>query len=229
MAASRGLLLSFDGVDCSGKETQSKQLTARLQTEGLIVHRFQTPDYELESGQRLKTMLQDAADWQTRPWPEKLKYFADNRAEHRAEVLAALAAGEIVIYDRYVPSSLTFIAVEAGPAERLAAQAAVARYEYETNHMPQEDVSIFLDVPPGIADQLLHGRKVKHQEADEYTDQLTLQEKLYQEYDQLIAAQPERFLRVACLTYGQLRHIDDIAATIWQSLQDKFTQLKKYG
>src|SRR3989344_3222656 len=140
MPENTGLLISFDGTDSSGKETQAKRLAARLRAAGYVVHSLTTPDYTTPSGRELKMRLQNmVGNWHQTPWQEKLGYFAANRAEHRQEVIDALAQGEVVIYDRYVPSSLAFITIEARQEDQAVSrtfiQEAVAAEEYDKNRM----------------------------------------------------------------------------------------------
>lgn len=230
---SAGLLISFDGLDSTGKATQTKRFVDRLRYHGHTVQEFRTPDYATKSGQDLKRLLQNKdGTWTTTPWQEKLRLFAANRAEHRQEVVSALATGTMVVYDRYVPSSMAFIAAEALPAQKtdLFNQdiwRAVEREEYDINKMPHEDVSIFLDVPPHIGSALLDSRKRATQDADEYTDHLHVQERLYNEYDLMMKQQPERFVRIACVEGTQLLGIDDVAELVWESLITKFPLLKE--
>jgi dTMP kinase len=226
-----GLLISFDGTDSSGKETQAKQLAKRLQSAGHTVRAFATPDYTTPSGRELKMRLQNKlGNWQETPWQEKLGYFANNRAEHREEVIAALNQGEVVIYDRYVPSSLAFIAVEAwletGAAGRRDIQQAVAEAEYQQNSMPPENVSVFLDVPIKVATWLLEERKEILSDEDEYTDHVEIQKKLYREYALLCRNDPERFLHISCTRDGKLLAVSKISDLIWQGIARRFPQLK---
>lgn len=229
----RGLLISFDGLDSTGKATQAGRLVDRLRYHGYAVQEFRTPDYTTSSGQELKRRLQNTdGTWSNTPWADTLRLFAANRAEHRDEVTSALATGVMVIYDRYVPSSLAFMAVEALPAQEadLFSQdiwRAVEREEYDLHKMPREDVSIFLDVPPEVSEGLLNGRKHATGDADEYTDHLHVQQRLYNEYDLLLREQPERFLRIPCVAGVQLLGIDDIAELVWESLITKFPLLEE--
>jgi dTMP kinase len=236
-----GLLISFDGLDSTGKATQVRQLIARLELNRHRVHHWQSPDYTTRSGQELKLRLQDKlGNWRTTPWETKMRYFAANRAEHKDEVLAALRAGDIVVYDRYVQSSLAFIACEAlvpPPAERagLAAEntdrfrsqvhETVNLEEYTKNGMPQANVSIFLDVPPRVAATLLTRRKENLRDQDEYTDHLAIQERLYNEYDQLINAQPQHWLRVKCVEGSELLPVEAVSELVWKGLQARFPEL----
>jgi dTMP kinase len=227
-----GLLISFDGIDCSGKATQTKELARRLRHQGYTVNLLQTPDYTTETGKKLKALLQDINSWKKLPWQKRLELFAANRLEHRAEVITALQRGHMVIYDRYIPSSLAFFAIEAmedmpGEAGRRAAYSGVTEVEYQQNKMPVEDVSIFLDVPPATAMSLLQQRKKLRNDKDEYTDQVSVQQKLYNEYDLLTKEHPENYLRISCSIGEELLSVGDVAELVWSGLHERFSQLHK--
>lgn len=229
-SVSSGLLIAFDGIDSSGKETQVKETAARLRYIGHSVLTCATPDYTTTTGKKLQELLHNKnGEWHSMPWEDKMKLFAANRMEHRTEVEAALRHGTIVLYDRYVPSSLAFFTVEAqanhSETERTKVHRAVAMHEYETNQMPKEDVSLFLDVKPHVATRMLGRRKHKHQHDDEYTDDLKLQEHLYNEYDLLCQSNPEHYVRISCVSGTELLGIADITELIWQALVKKFPML----
>lgn len=228
-----GLLVSFDGTDSSGKETQVNGLAKRLRYQGHPVQVFRSPDYALPTGKKIKALFQNKSGaWHALAWRDKMKLFAQNRQEHRVEVLAALKQGDIVLYDRYVSSSLTFITVEAlRPQEvelkRATIQQAVADLEYQKHKMPRADASVFLDVPPSISVPLLERRKRVLKDDDEYTDHIEIQERLYNEYDVLCAEQPEHYLRIKCVMGDQLLGIAEITELVWQALIIKFPRLTK--
>lgn len=227
----KGILISFDGIDSSGKETQAEELARRLRNSGHIVHTFQTPDYTTKSGQELKRLLRNEGSiWEKRSWQDKMKLFAANRVEHRNEVLAALSRGELVVYDRYVPSSLAFITVEAllydTSTKREKIQATVTRHEYTENDMPREDISVVLEVPPKIAETMLEQRKHERKESSAYTDHLAVQQKLYNEYKTLCAKNPQHYLRIKCFENGKLLGREETAGLIWRALIAKFPFLE---
>jgi dTMP kinase len=233
MHSQRGLLIAFDGVDSSGKATHARRLVERLRFSGQRAYLFESPDYTTSTGKKLKELLKNKnGAWDRLPWQERMQLFARNRREHRGEVVAALERGEIVVYDRYVPSSIAFFTVEAvTPQEvdhkRDQIQAEIARHEYEDNDMPREDLSIFLDVPVDITLNLLDNRKQQQGDDPEYTDQYTVQQRLYNEYDVLCQRYPEHYLRVKCVVGSQLLSIGDIAEIVWEGILTKFPQLKK--
>lgn len=219
-----GLLISFDGIDSSGKATQTHRLAQRLSTAGQDVRQLQSPDYATETGRQLKRLLQSSSPAMS--WMQKMQLFAANRAEHRATVLAVLRQDGIVVFDRYVASSVAFITVEATrpqdvESQREQVQAQVARLEYEVNGMPREDVSIFLDVPPHLAAALLAERKIKRADGDQYTDHRVVQERLYNEYDILCRTFPERFLRIPCISGPQLLSADEVGELVWAALRER--------
>lgn len=229
MADSPGLLISFDGVDSSGKATQAKELAERLRFLGKRVSSLQSPDYTSPSGQKLKKLLQQPEVWQKFSWQEKMEFFAANRHQHQKEVVEALKAGEIVVYDRYVASSIAFVTVEAlqkdPHASRDDIQRTVAKKEYQDYAMPREHVSVFLDLPVNVTTELLEKRKEKLADKDEYTDHQHVQQALYNEYDLLCQADPQRFMRISCLSGTEVLPIADVAELVWQDLIIRFPNL----
>ncbi len=106
----RGFFLTFEGLDGSGKTTQLRLLEARLRAEGHSVVTLRQPG-GTPLGDRLRTLLLDshpeASDRAApiTPLAELALMFAD-RAQSIAEVIEpALAAGSLVLCDRYTDSS----------------------------------------------------------------------------------------------------------------------------
>lgn len=226
------MLISFDGIDSSGKATQAQLLADRLRRHGHVVHEFTTPDYATPSGKELKKWLQGkSSNWHALPWPEKMKLFAANRAEKHKQVASDLARNEIIIYDRYVPSSLAFITIEATKPQdvdlrRRDIHQAVEKSEYEENDMPKEDVSIFLDVPVHVSTALLEKRKKYRKDSDEYTDHVHVMERLYNEYDILCQADPKHYLRIKATEGPELLSIEVVSELVWEALLARFPQLR---
>lgn len=224
----KGVLISFDGIDSSGKATQAYHLARRLAAVGRSVSQRQSPDYSTATGRRLKKLLQHTGP--PLSWQQKMHLFAANRAEHRDEVLAVLSQGGTVVYDRYVPSSLAFITIEATTPQdvnlrRATIHAHVAKQEYEVNRMPRENVSVFLDVPPSVALALLEERQRARGESNEYTDHRALQERLYNEYDILCQSLPDRFIRIPCVSGTQLLSVDEVSELVWSALTARLPSL----
>ncbi len=101
----RGFFLTFEGLDGSGKTTQLHLLEAHLRAEGRPVVTLRQPG-GTALGDRLRTLLLDSrTEAPITPLAELALMFAD-RAQSIAEVIEpALAAGSIVLCDRYTDSS----------------------------------------------------------------------------------------------------------------------------
>ena len=100
----RGFFLTFEGLDGSGKTTQIKRLTAWLTDQGLP-HVVTRQPGGTETGDRIRTLLLDSKSSGLAPLTELAMMFAD-RAQAIHEVIApALAAGQIVVCDRFTDST----------------------------------------------------------------------------------------------------------------------------
>ena len=126
---------------------------------------------------------------------------------------------------------MAFIAVEAKIEDPSIDRDKVYHYvqqlEYQANGMPREDISFFLDLPPAQAINLLNTRKALKNEADEYSDQLAVQQRLYDEYDFMCTKFSRRIIRVPCFDQGKIKPIKQISREIWQALNLIFPDLRQ--
>ena len=131
-----GLLIAFEGLDQSGKQTQTEQLRARLTDRGRGVRLFSFPDYGTVIGTEIGRALRGERSYG--PDAMQLLYVA-NRYEWKQEMVDAKQAGTILLCDRYLASSVAY-----GEAQGLDAAWLVEIQK----HLPQPDVTILLDIPP---------------------------------------------------------------------------------
>jgi len=102
-----GLLISFEGVDGSGKSTQLTRLADRLRAVGIEPVLVREPG-GTRLGEQVREILLDPATGDIAPAAEALLYAA-SRAELVATTIEpAIAAGQVVLCDRYVDSSLAY-------------------------------------------------------------------------------------------------------------------------
>jgi dTMP kinase len=147
------VFISFEGIDGCGKTTQLALLAEALSARGLSVVQTRNPG-GTALGQQLRQILLHHPD-PVDPTAELLLYMAD-RAQHRMEVLQpALAAGHVVLCDRYGDSTLAYQGYGRGLSidwiERLNEQAGIC-----------PDMTFYFDGP---VDTLL-GRANKRGPAD---------------------------------------------------------------
>jgi dTMP kinase len=109
----RGILISLEGCDGCGKTTQAHLLCERLAAGGLPVGTLAAPSAPVREpggtpvGEAIRELLLHASDAPD-PWAEALLYAAA-RAELVAQVLLpGLAAGRVLVLDRFIDSSLAY-------------------------------------------------------------------------------------------------------------------------
>ena len=134
-----GLLIAFEGLDQSGKETQAHRLAERLEALGHHVRLASFPDYSTPIGREIGRALRDEHEYPADVM--QLLYIA-NRYERKPELAAWLAGGDIVLCDRYLASSVAYGETQGLDAAWLADT---------QRHLPLPDLTILLDIAPATA------------------------------------------------------------------------------
>jgi dTMP kinase len=100
----RGFFITLEGLDGSGKTTQIKRLAAWLMNRGHAVIATRQPG-GTETGDRIRAVILDARSGPLAPMTEMALMFAD-RAQAIDEVIRpGMAAGKIVLCDRFTDST----------------------------------------------------------------------------------------------------------------------------
>jgi dTMP kinase len=101
-----GALLALEGIDGSGKSTQAELLAGALQRRGLAVTLTREPG-QGPAGQKLRGYLAGRRRY-LQPVVELALFIADRREHVARTIKPALAAGRVVITDRYYYSSVAY-------------------------------------------------------------------------------------------------------------------------
>lgn len=109
----RGLFITFEGPEGSGKSTQLRRLAARLRAEGRTVLETAEPG-GTAIGMQIRRVLLDAKNHELRPTTELLLMFAARAQNVDELILPALSRSEIVLCDRFTDSSLVYQGVARG-------------------------------------------------------------------------------------------------------------------
>ncbi|MCU1607519.1 MAG: tmk [Modestobacter sp.] len=198
--AGGGVLIAFEGGEGAGKSTQVKRLQEWLTHEGYVSRATFEPG-ATASGAGIRSILLDPASAGLSPRAEALLYAAD-RAQHVHDVLRpALDAGEVVITDRFVDSSLAYQG--AGRTIPMDDVRSISRWATEGL---QPDLTVLLDLPPetGLA------RARSRATADRLeAESLDFHQRVRRTFAALAEAAPDRYL---VLDAG--RTPDELAAAI---------------
>ena len=166
----KGLLIAFEGLDQSGKQTQAETLKAALEERGRTCLLLDFPSYETRIGQEIEAGLHGQREYG--PDVMQLLYVA-NRYEKKPQIQAALSQGTVVICDRYQASSIAY-----GEAFGLDG----AWLHDVQKHLPPAALTILLDIAPETA----AGRKTANR--DKYERDLALLSRVRESYRRQAAA-----------------------------------------
>ncbi len=184
-----GTFITFEGIDGSGKSTQLRLLANFLRAQGNDPLVTREPG-GTPVGLRLRAALLDAHE-QVDPLTELLVFAAD-RAQHVRRVLRpAIAAGEIVISDRYADATVAYQGAGRGFAPELIAEIVALATEGL-----KPDLTLLFDA--SIAESAVRTRRRsegKHSQDGDRLDAETsdFHTRVRDAYLQLAAAEPERF------------------------------------
>ncbi len=139
----RGVFITFEGLDGSGKTTQLELLARRLRRAGAPVTIAREPG-GTATGKAMRRILLSSRTVKLDARAEALLYFA-SRAQNVSEViLPALRAGRVVLCDRFTDSSMAY----QGFGRRLGREAILALDRLACRGL-KPDHTILIDMEPG--------------------------------------------------------------------------------
>jgi len=167
----RCLFICIEGLDASGKTTQTRRLVANLRLKGFdAVYTTEPSSGEFGSFIRSNVLQRIGRV----PVVVEALLFAADRVDHvEQEIKPALQKGRVVVSDRYVFSSLAY----------QGAAGLDLNWIEEINKLAlQPDLAIYIDVPLGVVMK----RMERMRRRQSVMEQLDIQEKVRQVYMQLV-------------------------------------------
>ncbi|MCS4276263.1 dTMP kinase [Mycetocola sp. BIGb0189] len=198
--ASRGLFITFEGGDGSGKTTQAELLDVWLRERGETTLRSREPG-GTEVGEQLREIvLHHRGEISSRA--EALLYAAD-RAQHiDTKIRPALERGEIVLQDRYIDSSLAY----QGAGRALGVDEVRALSVWASGDL-WPNLTILLDLDPDNARERLNSARTRFDRLE--AEKSAFHGRVRTVFLELAQAEPERFL-----VLDATLSIDDLATRI---------------
>jgi dTMP kinase len=204
------MLITFEGIDGSGKSTQAQKLWERLQQEGRDPMLVREPGGTLLS-ERVRTLLLDRT-LHVEPFAELL-LFSAARTQLVVEIIRpALREGRIVICDRFYDSTVAY----QGGGRQLGDLPWLHDFNRRVTGGLVPDRTYLIDMEPAKA---LARRAHRHAGAATRDDRmeaagLAFQQRVVEAYLILVRDEPERFL---CL--DGLDAIETLHTRIWDDFQ----------
>ncbi len=207
----KGILISFEGGEGSGKTTQADILSGRLSSMGYKIVRVREPG-GTRTGEMIRGILQHDTAGENIELETEVLLFAASRAQMVKQVVnPALEAGEVVISDRFVDSAVAYQGYgrELGP-ELIGSVNALAIGKT----MP--DLSFLLDIEVHAGMQRMRDRGITSgEQADRIErEDFAFHERVRQGYLEIAKGADDRFTIID----GGLPQ-DEIEQAIWQKVE----------
>ena len=208
----RGRFITIEGGEGAGKSTQTARLAATLQARGIATLVTREPGGTPEA-ERIRALLLEPGEAGWDAATEVLLYFAA-RVENVAKTIEpALAAGRIVICDRFADSTLAYQGYGAGapiPTIRAIADAALGGF--------RPDLTLILDIgpEPGLA-----RTRARSATSDRYESQpLDFHRRVREGFLEVAAAAPDR-----CVVLDAAPAEDAVAEAVLDAVVARFPEL----
>jgi dTMP kinase len=212
----RGLFITLEGLDGSGKTTQIKRLAAWMASRGIEAVQTRQPG-GTPTGDRIREILLDARSAALAPMAEMALMFAD-RAQAIAEVIEpALAAGRMVLCDRFTDSTEAY----QGGGRELGSETVLALHRLICGDLKPDLTLLLL---PGLEASLQRARRRNvRQEQQTGTNEGRFEQeadafyrRVWQKYREIAAREPARVV----LIEGDLG-IDEVQEQIVEAVSER--------
>jgi dTMP kinase len=203
----RGLFITFEGGEGSGKSTQIRLLAERLRRAGREVVETVEPG-GTRIGAQIRRILLDPANQDLRAMPEMLLYFA-SRAQNLEEVIEpALARGAVVLADRYTDSTMAYQGIARGLGED-----AVRDLHRIACHGRDPDLTLLIDIDAGagLRRTAVRNRETQSTETRFDDEAAEFHCRVRAGYLRMAAREPERFRVV-----DGNANVETVASAVWE-------------
>ena len=202
----KGLFISIEGPDGSGKSTQIENIKKFFEDKNIEIVFTREPG-GTPIGERIREIILDNAFNEMDSMTEAMLYAA-SRAQHVAEVIRpAIEAGKVVVCDRFVDSSLAY----QGYGRNLGDAVSVINSYAVGECMP--DVTFLMKLDPNVGKHRIEENR-DNQDRLEH-EKLTFHNRVYKGYLELEKMYPERIIGIDA-SLG----IDEIKEEIYRKLEE---------
>ena len=218
-------LIVIEGTDCSGKETQTKMLVERLESENIKCVRFSFPQYSTPTGKIVggpylgKKYICDGwfSEGATNVDPKVSSlYYAADRKYNIGKINELLKQGVNVILDRYMYSNL---AHQGGKIkdkkERYEMYSWLDKLEFDLLELPKADIKVFLHMPYEVSCILKKDRTELPDQHEQSKEHLLMAENAYKEIAKLY-----NFKTIECNINNNPKEIEDINNELYAYIKE---------
>lgn len=219
------MLVALEGIDGSGKGTQAALLCDGARAAGYSVMHFSFPQYGSNPFAAAVSKYLTGSFGATSnisPYLSALLYAGDRFCAAGA-LREALERVDLVVCDRHVPSNVAHQAAKISDAERDGFIQWIEEIEYGWYAIPRADLVVLLDIPVGIAVQLIAkkaARSYTSLSADFHERDTSYLESCAAVYRQIAAREPSAWHIERVMSGDDLRDQSSIQESIWRRVED---------
>lgn len=219
------IMLVIEGLDGSGKATQTQKLIERLENMGKNALKVSFPNYEDESSTLVKMYLRGDLGQaeEVNAYAASLFYTVDRYATFKKKYQKSWENGCTIVADRYTTSNM-FHQCTKEPKENWDSFLNwLEDLEYEKVGLPKPTKVIYLDVEPEVSKKLL-SKRYEGDEQKKDIHEANFKYLLKCREAALYAAEKFDWKIINCNKNGNIRAIDEISEEIWENVKEYFEE-----
>ena len=216
-----GKLIVIEGTDGSGKSTQFRLMSERLENDGVTFKHIVFPRYDQDSSALIRMYL--GGQFGTKPsdvnaYAASSFYAVDRFASYKMDWGQWYQDGGVVLSDRYTTSNAVHQASKESEENREQFLHWLYDFEYNKLGLPRPDLTIYLDVPTDFTEKMMRQREHDtNTKADIHEKDMQYLATCRQ--TGRAAAQYYGWTVIQCVKDGQMRSIDDIHQEIYNHVK----------
>lgn len=215
-------IIVIEGLDGSGKATQTKILAEMLESKGYKVRKLEFPDYANPSSSLVKMYL--GGDFGSNPsdvnaYAASAFYAVDRVASFLQFWKKDYEDGTVILSDRYATSNIIYQMSKVEDSQRDEFIEWQNDFEYNKLGIPQPDAVIYLDVEPEVSQKLMekrYGGDMSKMDLHERNVKFLLDCRK----SALYAAEKCNWKVINCCENGEIKTIEKISEEIKEAIFD---------
>ncbi len=216
-------LIVIEGLDGSGKGTQSALVTKALEDRGYKVRKLTFPDYDSPTSSLVKMYLGgelgDTPD-DVNAYAASSFYAVDRVASFIKYWKKDYEECDYIVADRYVTSNIIYQMSKVNDDERDEYIEWCEDYEYNRLCVPRPDIVIYLDMPPAVSQKLMSGR-YNGDESKKDIHEKNMNFLLSCRKSALYALEKLSWVHISCAVGDEPKSIETITQQILDTIDEK--------
>lgn len=211
-----GKFIVIEGLDGSGKATQTEILRKTLEQRGERVRKLTFPDYDNPSSTLVQMYLKGefgSSPGDVNAYAASAFYTVDRVASYLRFWKEDYESGSTILADRYATSNIIYQMSKLPQSQWSEFIDYQQDLEYNKMRVPEPDLIIYLDVEPDVSQKLMSGR-YSGDESKKDLHEKNVEFLLSCRRSALFAAEKLGWIKISCTENGEMRSIKDISRDI---------------